>query len=88
MFMGMLQGTYLDRMIGSASAGFSDPIFAGERIDNSLKTRKIQGFVVASKGQRNLIVVSQKRKRGKPMLHLLPRGKVRLTRPHIIRLPR
>lgn len=43
MFMSILQGPYLDRMIGSASAGFSDLVVAGERIENDLKSGRIQG---------------------------------------------
>lgn len=53
MFMSTLQGPYLDRMVGSASAGFSDLVVAGEHIENCLKSGKIQGAVVASNGAKN-----------------------------------
>lgn len=41
MFMGNLQGPYLDRMVGSTSYGFSDLVLAGERIENMIKMGKI-----------------------------------------------
>lgn len=50
MFMGTLQGLYLDRMIGSASYGFSDLDIVGERIENRLKIGKIQNDVGTSNG--------------------------------------
>lgn len=52
MFMGTLQGLYLDRMIGSASSNFSDLVVTGEQTENNLKTRKIQDLVVASNGEK------------------------------------
>lgn len=42
MFMGNLQGLYLDRMMGSTSSDFSDLVLAGERIENMIKMGKIQ----------------------------------------------
>lgn len=41
MFMGNLQGPYLDIMVGSTSWGFSDLVLAGERIENMIKMGKI-----------------------------------------------
>lgn len=42
MFMGNLQGPYLDRMVGSTSSGFSDLVIVGKRIENMIKMDKIQ----------------------------------------------
>lgn len=41
MFMGNLQGPYLDRMVGSTSSGFYDLVLTGERIENMIKMGKI-----------------------------------------------
>ena len=41
MFMGTLQGEFLERMAGCTSSGFSDIVMAGERIENLLKVGKI-----------------------------------------------
>ncbi|XP_050916261.1 uncharacterized protein LOC127131378 [Lathyrus oleraceus] len=64
MFMGTLQGPYLDRLIGSTSASFSDLVVAGERIENGLKTGKIQGLVVASNGTKKPYGGFPKKKEG------------------------
>lgn len=40
--MGNLQGSYLDRMVGSTSSYFFDLVLAGERIKNMIKMGKIQ----------------------------------------------
>lgn len=42
MFMGMLQGAFYDRMVGTTTTGFSDLVMAGERIEAGLKLGKIQ----------------------------------------------
>ena len=42
MFMSTLQGAFYDRMVGSTSAGFSDLVMAGERIEAGSKMGKIQ----------------------------------------------
>ncbi|XP_050897211.1 uncharacterized protein LOC127104037 [Lathyrus oleraceus] len=42
MFMGTLQGSYYDRMVGSTSTNFSELVMAGERIEVGLKMGKIQ----------------------------------------------
>lgn len=49
MFMGNLQGPYLDRRVGSISLSFSDLVLAGERIKNMIKMSKIQNSASASK---------------------------------------
>lgn len=41
MFIGNLQGPYLDKMVGSTSSGFSDLVLSGERIKNMIKMGKI-----------------------------------------------
>lgn len=42
MFMGTLQGPYYKNMIGSLSTGFADFVIIGERIENVLKSGKIE----------------------------------------------
>ncbi|CAK8562863.1 unnamed protein product [Lathyrus sativus] len=42
-FMGTLQGQYYEKLIGSVSAGFSDLVIVGERIEEGLKSGKIPG---------------------------------------------
>ncbi|XP_050909411.1 uncharacterized protein LOC127123211 [Lathyrus oleraceus] len=48
MFMGNLQGPYLDRMVVSTSSGFSGLVLAGERIANMIKMGKIQNSTSTS----------------------------------------
>lgn len=48
MFMGNLQGPYLDRMVGGTSSVFSDLILVGERIENMIKMGKIQSVANTS----------------------------------------
>src|SRR3954462_2874843 len=43
MFMRTLQGPYYDKMVGSVSSGFSDLVVIGERIEDGIKSGKIQG---------------------------------------------
>ncbi|XP_050896927.1 uncharacterized protein LOC127103738 [Lathyrus oleraceus] len=42
MFMGNIQGPYLDRMVGSTFFGFPDLVITGERIENMIKMGNIQ----------------------------------------------
>ena len=42
-FMSTLQGPYYEKMIGSISSGFADIVLIGERIEEGLKSGKIQG---------------------------------------------
>ncbi|XP_050877813.1 uncharacterized protein LOC127081614 [Lathyrus oleraceus] len=42
LFMGMLQGVYYDRMVGSTSVGFSELVMIGEIIEIGLKLGKLQ----------------------------------------------
>lgn len=48
MFMGNLQGPYLDRMVGSTSSRFSDLALASEGIENMIKLGKIQNAASTS----------------------------------------
>lgn len=50
MFIDTLQGPYLDRMIGSATSGFSGLVVVGERIENFLKISKIQDTTTTANG--------------------------------------
>lgn len=40
-FMGMLQGMYYEKMIGSSSTNFADMVTIGEHVENGLKLGKI-----------------------------------------------
>ncbi|XP_050875211.1 uncharacterized protein LOC127078831 [Lathyrus oleraceus] len=42
-FMGTLQSQYYERLISSVSTGFSDMVIVGERVEEGLKSGKIQG---------------------------------------------
>ncbi|XP_050915188.1 uncharacterized protein LOC127130163 [Lathyrus oleraceus] len=42
-FMGTLQGQYYERLISSVFTGFSDMVIVGERVEEGLKSGKIQG---------------------------------------------
>ncbi|XP_050918322.1 uncharacterized protein LOC127135723 [Lathyrus oleraceus] len=48
MFMGNLQGPYLDRMVGSTSSSFSELVLADETIQNMIKMGKIQNSTSTS----------------------------------------
>lgn len=75
MFMGTLQGPYLDRMIRSTSASFSDLVVPGERIENDLKTGKIQGPTVASNGTKKPYSGFSKKKEGETNAASTSKGK-------------
>lgn len=75
MFMGTLQGPYLDRLIGSTSASFSDLVVAGEWIENGLKTGKIQGPTVASNGTKKSYSGFPKKKEGETNAASTSKGK-------------
>lgn len=40
MFMGTLQGTYLDKMVKSASSSFSDLVVAGHKTENVSRVKR------------------------------------------------
>lgn len=64
MFMGILHGIYLEKLIGSTSAGFSDLMVVSERIENYLKSGKIQNSVGPSNGVRKPFFGFAKKKEG------------------------
>ncbi|XP_050889623.1 uncharacterized protein LOC127094905 [Lathyrus oleraceus] len=64
MFMGNLQGSYLDRMVGSTSSGFSDLVLAGERIENMIKMGKIQNSASTSSASKKPFVPYGKKREG------------------------
>ncbi|PNX79654.1 coatomer subunit zeta-3, partial [Trifolium pratense] len=69
MFTNTLQGAYYEKMVGSVSSGFADLVKIGERIENGLKSGKIQaavgnqnvlkkstsGFVRKKEGEANVV---------------------------------
>ncbi|XP_050909309.1 uncharacterized protein LOC127123094 [Lathyrus oleraceus] len=64
MFIGNLQGPYLDRMVGSTSSGFSDLVLAGERIENMIKMGKIQNSASTSSASKKPFVPYGKKREG------------------------
>ncbi|XP_050916256.1 uncharacterized protein LOC127131373 [Lathyrus oleraceus] len=64
MFMGNLQGPYLDRMVGSTSSGFSDLVLVGERIENMIKMGKIQNSASTSSASKKPFVPYGKKREG------------------------
>ena len=42
MFMGMLSGPFFNHLIGNSSAGFTQLILTGERVEAGIQSRKIQ----------------------------------------------
>lgn len=80
MFMGTLQGPYLEKLIRITPAGFSDLVIAGERIENCLKNRKIQSVVGTSNGPKKPYVGFAKKKEGKTNNTSVARGRGRTYR--------
>ncbi|XP_050914741.1 uncharacterized protein LOC127129632 [Lathyrus oleraceus] len=64
MFMGNLQGPYLDRMVGSTSSSFSDLVLASERIENMIKMGKIQNSASTSSASKKPFVPYGKKREG------------------------
>lgn len=50
MFMGMLQTSYLEKMIGSVSSVFLDLVIIGERIESNMKNEKLLSDVGTQEG--------------------------------------
>ena len=42
MFLGTLSGPFFNHLIGSSSAGFTEMILTGERVEVGIRSRKIQ----------------------------------------------
>lgn len=64
MFMGNLQGPYLDRMVGNTSSSFYDLVLAGERIENMIKMGKIQNSASTSSASKKPFVPYGKKREG------------------------
>lgn len=64
MFMGNLQGPYLERMVGSTTFGFSDLVLVGERIENMIKMGKIQNSTSTSDVVKKPFVAYGKKREG------------------------
>lgn len=80
MFMGTLQGPYLEKLIGSTSVGFSDLVITGERIKNCLKNGKTQSVAGPSNGEKKPYVGFAKKKKGETNNTSVARGRVRTYR--------
>lgn len=72
--MDTLQGPYLDRMIGSATSGFSNLVIAGERIEKCLKISKIQDTVAAANGAKKSHSGFPKKKEGEVNVATIAKG--------------
>jgi hypothetical protein len=66
-FMGTLQGPYYERIIGSVSSSFADMVVIGERIEEGLKSGKIQGASNNQTGLKQFVNNDPKRKEGETM---------------------
>lgn len=76
MFMGNLQGSYLDQMVGSTSSSFSDLVLAGERIKNMIKIGRIQNAASTSSVVKKPYVAYGKKREGEANETVVVRGKV------------
>jgi hypothetical protein len=63
LFMGTLQGTFAERMVGCPVTNFADIVVAGERIESWLKMGKIQGSA-SSSGSKKPFGNGQRKKEG------------------------
>lgn len=75
MFMGNLQGSYLDRMVGSTSSGFSDLVLVGERIENMIKMGNIQNTNSTSGVVKKPYVAYGKKREGEANETVVVRGR-------------
>ncbi|XP_050889426.1 uncharacterized protein LOC127094663 [Lathyrus oleraceus] len=64
MFMGTLQGPYYEKLVGSTSAGFSDLVVVGERIEIGVKAGKILNPVNVANGAKKPYSGFPKKKEG------------------------
>lgn len=76
MFIGTLQGPYLDRMVQSASSGFLDVVLAGEQIENYLKNGKIQGAATTSNRAKKYYSRFPKKNERETNVSIIYKGKV------------
>jgi hypothetical protein len=63
-FMSTLQGPYYEKMIGNISSGFADMVVIGERIEEGLKSGKIQGASNNQVGEKKFFNNGPKKKEG------------------------
>jgi hypothetical protein len=63
MFMNTLPRSYLERLVGCNASNFTDVVSTGERVENYLKTCKIQNGV-GSSGAKKPFIGGQKRREG------------------------
>ncbi|KAI5386852.1 hypothetical protein KIW84_073120 [Lathyrus oleraceus] len=64
MFMNTLPGSYLEHLVGCNASNFADVVVTGERVENYLKTCKIQNGVGSSSGAKKPFLGGQKRREG------------------------
>lgn len=64
MFMGTLQGPYLEKLIGTVSYDFSNLVITGERVENFLMNGKIQSASGSFSGPKKTFSNFQKKKEG------------------------
>ncbi|XP_050919408.1 uncharacterized protein LOC127136941 [Lathyrus oleraceus] len=75
MFMGTLQGPYYERLVGSTSAGFSDLVVAGKRIESGVKAGKIPNPANAANGAKKPYSGFPKKKEGETNAASTSKGK-------------
>lgn len=75
MFMGNLQGPYLERIVGSTSLGFSDLVLVIKRIKNMIKMDKIQNVASTSGMVKKPYAAYGKKRKGEVNEILVVRGR-------------
>ncbi|XP_050889673.1 uncharacterized protein LOC127094961 [Lathyrus oleraceus] len=75
MFMGTLQGPYYKKLVGSTSAGFSDLVVTGERIESGVKAGKIPSPANVSNGTKKPFSGLPKKKEGETNVASTFKGK-------------
>ncbi|MCI41085.1 gag-protease polyprotein, partial [Trifolium medium] len=63
-FMSTLHGPYYEKMIGSISSKFADLVIIGERVEEGIKSGKIQGASSAQAGAKKSFDYNPKKKEG------------------------
>lgn len=75
MLMGTLQGPYYEKLVGNTSAGFSDLVVAGERIESGVKAGKIPSPPNAANGVKKPYSGFPKKKEGEINVASTSKGK-------------
>ncbi|XP_050909396.1 uncharacterized protein LOC127123192 [Lathyrus oleraceus] len=75
MFMGNLQGPYLDMMVGCTSSSFSDFVLVSEIIENMIKMGKIQNSASTSDIVKKPFAAYGKKKEGETNVTAIVRGR-------------